>query len=92
MGTPLSHHQGDIPNCIWIDLSPSWRIHRVFHVSKLKCYIRSEDLLREIKQPLPVVTGDNLEYEMEGILQHQGKGARRRYLVLWKEYTLTQAT
>ena len=32
------------------------------------------------------------EYEVEGILRHTGKGARRRYLVLWKGYPLTEAT
>ena len=33
-----------------------------------------------------------LEYEAEGILWHKGKGAHRRYLVLWKGYPLTEAT
>ena len=36
--------------------------------------------------------GDTLECEVEGILRHQGKGARRHYLVLWKGYPLHEAT
>ena len=42
--------------------------------------------------PPPALVGDTLEYEVEGILRHQGKGARHRYLVLWKGYPLTEAT
>ena len=33
-----------------------------------------------------------LEYEVEGILRDKGKGARRRFLVLWKGYPLSEAT
>ena len=40
----------------------------------------------------PILVGDTLEYEVEGILRHQGTSARRRYLVLWKGYPLTDAT
>ena len=39
-----------------------------------------------------MLVGDTLEYEVEGILRHQGKGAQCRYLVLWKGYPLTEAT
>ena len=34
----------------------------------------------------------NLEYEVEAILRHRGKGARRQYLVSWKGYDLSEAT
>ena len=75
-----------------LDLPRGWRIHPAFHVSKLKCCICSDEFLREIEPPPPVLVGDTLEYEVEGILQHQGKCARRQYLVLWKGYPLTKAT
>ena len=75
-----------------MDLPPGWRIHPVFHVSKLKHYIRSEEFLREIEPPPPVLVGDTLEYDVEGILRHQGIGAQHRYLVLWRGYPLTEAT
>ena len=34
----------------------------------------------------------NLEYEVEAILRHWGKGARCQYLVSWKGYDLSKAT
>ena len=80
------------PVAYGLDLPPGWRIHPVFHVSKLKRYIRSEEFLREVEPPPLVLVGDTVEYEVEGILRHQGKGARRRYLVLWKGYPLHEAT
>ena len=36
--------------------------------------------------------GDYLEYEVEGVLRHKGKGPNRRYLVMWRGYPLTEAT
>ena len=80
------------PVAFGLDLPPGWRIHPVFHVSKLKRYIRLGEFLREVEPPPLVLVGDALEYEVEGILRHQGKGARRRYLVLWKGYPLHEAT
>ena len=80
------------PVAFGLDLPPGWRIHPVFHTSKLKRYIRSEEFLREVKPPPPGLVGDTLEYEVERILRHQGTGAGRRYLVLWKGYPLTEAT
>ena len=75
-----------------LDLPQGSQIHPVFYTSKLKCYIRSEEFLREVEPPPPVLVGDTLEYEVEGILRHQGTGARHWYLVLWKGYPLTEVT
>ena len=69
-----------------------WQIHHIFHISKLKHYIHSEEFLREVELPPPILVGDTLEYEVEGILWHQGTRAWHRYLVLWKGYPLTEAT
>ena len=80
------------PVALGLDLPPGWQIHPVFHVSKLKPYIRSKEFLREVEPLAPVLVGDTLEYEVEGILRHQGTGAQHRYLVLWKGYSLTEAT
>ena len=38
-----------------------------------------------------VVDGEE-EYEVEAILRHKGKGARRLYLVMWKGDPFTQAS
>ena len=54
----------------------------------MKLYIRLEEFLQEVEPPSLVLVGDTLEYEVEGNLWHQGKGARHRYLVLWKGYSL----
>ena len=75
-----------------VDLPPGWRLHPVFHIDKLKRYIRSEEFLREIQPPPPVVVEDHLEYEVEDLIRHRGKGTRRQYLVLWKGYPFTEAT
>ena len=80
------------PIAFGLDLPLGWWIHPVFHTSKLKRYIRSEEFLREVEPPSPVLVGDTLEYEVEGILRHQGTGTRRQHLVLWKGYPLTEAT
>ena len=80
------------PVAFGLDLPPGWRIHPVFHTSKLKRYIRLEEFLREVKPPPLVLMGDTLEYVVEGILRHQGSSARCRYLVFWKGYPLTEAT
>ena len=58
------------PVAFGLDLPPGWQIHPVFHTSKFKCYIHSEQFLREVEPPPPVLVGDTLEYEVEGILSH----------------------
>ena len=35
---------------------------------------------------------DHLEYEVEDLIQHCGRGMRQQYLVLWKGYPFTEAT
>ena len=65
-----------------LNFPPGWRIHPIFHVNKLKRYIHSEEFLWEVEPPPHILVGDALEYEVEGILWHQGKGALHHYLVL----------
>ena len=45
------------PIAFGLDLSLGWRIHLVFHISKLKRYICSEEFLREIELPPPILAG-----------------------------------
>ena len=75
-----------------LDLPPGWKVHPTFHVGILKRYQRSSEFVREVEPPPPELVEGVLEYEVEGILRHTGKGARRRYLVLWKGYPLSEAT
>ena len=75
-----------------LDLPPGWRIHPTFHVSHLKRYIRSDAFDRVVMPPPPQLVEGEPEYEVEAILRHRGKGARRQYLILWKGYPLEEAT
>ena len=75
-----------------LDLPLGWQIHPTFHVSSLKRYIRHPEFEREAEPPPPVLVDGDLEYEVETILWHRGKGARRRYLVMWRGHPLTEAT
>ena len=75
-----------------VDLPPQWHVHPSFHINKLKRYYRSEEFLQEVEPPPPDLVEGELEYEVEAIARHRGHGARRRYLVIWKGYPLSEAT
>lgn len=64
----------------------------MFHISKLKKYIRSEEILWEVQPPLPVMVEDHLECEVEDHIQHRGKGSSQEHLVLWKGYSFIEDT
>ena len=80
------------PVAYGLDLPPAWRVHPVFHISNLKRFHRSEEFEREERPPSPIVVDGEEEYEVEAILRHKGKGARRLYLVMWKGYPITEAS
>ena len=46
----------------------------------------------EGQPPSPIVVDGEEEYEVEAILKHKGKGARRLYLVMWKGYPIIEAS
>ena len=58
---PFTITQKVSPMAYRVDLPPSWRLHPVFHIDKLKKYIRSEEFLREVHPPPPVAVEDHLE-------------------------------
>ena len=80
------------PVAFRLNLPPGWQIHPTFHASNLKAYIQHPEFEREVEPPPPELVDGNLEYEVEAILRHRGKGARRQYLVSWKGYDLSEAT
>ena len=67
------------PMAYKVDLPPGWQVHLVFHIDRLKRYVRSEEFLREVKPPPPVLVEDHLEYEVEDLIRHRGHGARQQY-------------
>ena len=75
-----------------LDLPQGWKIHPTFNVSHLKRYLQSEEFVREVEPPPLELVEGVLEYKIEGILWHKGKGARQCYLVLWKGYPLDETT
>ena len=89
---PFTIEQVISPVAYRLDLPQGWQIHPTFHVSHLKAYHRHPEFEREVEPPPPVLVDGELEYEVEAILRHRGKGARRQYLILWKGYPLTEAT
>ena len=80
------------PVAYGLDLPPDWKIHPTFHISNLKRFFRSEEFTREEQPPPPVIVEGVEEYEVESILRHKGRASKRRYLVLWKGYPLTEAS
>ena len=75
-----------------LELPTRWQIHPTFHASHLKAYIRHPEFEREVEPPPLVLVDGELEYEVEAILCHRGKGPQCKYLILWKGYPLSKAT
>jgi transposase InsO family protein len=77
-----------------LDLPSSLRIHPIFHISKLKRYIESEqfDPFRPPlpPRPPPEIEGKEAEYEVEAVRDRRMRRWRGRmykqYLVKWKGY------
>ena len=47
---------------------------------------------REERPPSLIVVDGEERYEVKAILRHKGKGVRRLYLVMWKDYRITEAS
>ena len=60
-----------------LDLPARWQIHPTFHASHLKAYIRHLEFEWEVERPALVFVDGELKYEVEAILQHHGRGAKR---------------
>lgn len=76
------------PVAYTLELPDQWRIHPTFHISRFKDYWTSEEFPREDFQPVGELTeeGEPLEYEIEEILNHHGRGRNRKFLIRWKGY------
>ncbi|KAL8441884.1 hypothetical protein Emag_006836 [Eimeria magna] len=74
-----------------LDLPPSFTIHPVFHVSRLRPFLEDTNLPREQRWD-PVQRDGHLEFEVEAILDVRGTRDTREYLIRWKGKPLEQAT
>ena len=52
----------------------------------------SREFKRVERLSSPMVVNGEEEYEVMVILRHKGKGAWLLYLVMWKEYPITEAS
>jgi hypothetical protein len=78
-----------------LELPESWKIHPVFHISKLKRYVESPEEFgpRGDTRPHGIVGEDGeLEYEVEDIMRHKRVGERDWYLVKWMGYPIEEAS
>lgn len=70
-----------------VDLPPSSRTHNLFHASDLHPYTAAEN--NDVARPTAV--HDDF-FLAEKILNHRGRGNRRRYLIKWNGYPKSAAT
>ena len=62
------------------------------YIEPEKVPLRSRAFKREEGPPSPIVVDGEEEYQVEVILRHKGKGARCLYLVMWKGYSIIEAS
>ena len=87
----LLSHQGDFSSGVRIGSGPSLADPHCLPCLELEKVPPIREFKREDRPPSPMVVDGEEEYKVEAILRHQGKGARRLYLVMWKGYPITEA-
>ncbi|KAL8442644.1 hypothetical protein Emed_007226 [Eimeria media] len=74
-----------------LDLPPSYTIHPVFHVSRLRPFYEDAHLSRE-QHWSPIERDGHLEYEVAAILDVRGPRKQPQYLIHWKGKSADEAT
>ena len=82
------------PMAYRLKLPTSWRLHDVFHISKLMSFEESNEFPRDDFQPPGELLEEEngREYEVEKVLAHRGKGRNKEYLLRWKGYAAHEDT
>ena len=68
-----------------LKLPEKWRMHNTFHAALLTPYEENDVHGPNFPQPPPDIIDGEPEYEVERILRHTGKKARK-YQVKWRGY------
>ena len=74
---PFTIAKVDSPDAFQLNLPPGWQIHPTFHASNLKACIQHPEFEWEVEPPPPELVDGILQYEVDAILRHRGKDARR---------------
>ncbi|KAL8451288.1 hypothetical protein Emag_002817 [Eimeria magna] len=74
-----------------LDLPPSFTIHPVFHVSRLRPFLEDPTLHRDQRWD-PMRRDGHLEFEVEAILEVRGPKTAKEYIIKWKGKPLDEAT
>ena len=71
-----------------LELPSNWKLHPVFHISKLKKHIDDIELFesRKASRPSPEIIDAFEEYEVECIVDKRVRYKKLQYLVKWKGY------
>ena len=86
------------PNAYELELPPTWSIHPVFNISRLKVYHDGFVLFPGrppafARPPPESIAEDGAEiYEVDRVIAKRGSGSRTQYLILWKGYPLESST
>jgi hypothetical protein len=71
-----------------LKLPVRWKVHPVFHVSKLLAY-RHDDHHHPQPPPPDLIEGE-LEQEVEDILNERVRRGKKQYLVKWKGFPMEE--
>ena len=75
-------------------LPRAWTIHNVFHSSLLMPYKETHEHGAQFQRPPPELVGNEEEYKVEQIINHQhyGRCCQLQYLIHWKGYSAADDT
>ena len=82
------------PVAYQLTLPRAWTIHNIFHSSLLTPYKETLEHRAQFQCPPPELIGNEEEYKVEQIINHQhhGKHCQLQYLICWKGYSAADET
>jgi len=87
------------PNAYKLDLPEQFKMHPTVNISHLRRYVDGSAQFpdREVEDWRPAGekvrdANGELEYEVQKIMAHRGKGRHKQYFIRWKGYPIYEAT